>query len=367
MNHLGLFEGIGGFSLAVRWMGWKTLAWCEKNEACQKVLRHHFPEAEGHGDITNTDFKKYANRIDVLTGGFPCQPFSVAGKRKGTDDERHLWPEMLRAIREIQPTWVIGENVPGLVNWDGGLAFEQMLVDLENEGYEVQPYILPACGVNAPHRRDRVWIVAYSDAAGKRRSERESKIETIVKNANSNGCGSNEREEKPSKREQRNACAGNNERICANNGEAGFTRYSTGKGLERGKREDEQRSKPGSEKIGAASNSNDLNRRSGAEGQDRPETCNHCEPVTADTYGFGLRGQIDRYRKPGLFNEDGTGGYWEDFPTQSPVCNGNDGLPLGLAGITFSKWRRQSLEQMGNAIVPDVAYQIFQAIEQFEK
>jgi DNA (cytosine-5)-methyltransferase 1 len=162
MNHLGLFEGIGGFSLAARWMGWKTVAWCEWNEFGQKVLRHHFPEAEGHGDITKTDFTKYANRIDILTGGFPCQPYSSAGKRLGKEDDRHLWPEMLRVIREVQPTWVVGENVFGLVNWSGGLVFNEVQSDLEAQGYEVQSYVLPAVSVNAPHRRDRVWFVAYA-------------------------------------------------------------------------------------------------------------------------------------------------------------------------------------------------------------
>ena len=111
MKHIGLFEGIGGFSLAARWAGWETIAWCEWNEFGQRVLRHHFPEAIGHGDITKTDFTPYADTIDILTGGFPCQPYSLAGKRKGKDDERHLWPEMLRAIREIRPRWVVGENV----------------------------------------------------------------------------------------------------------------------------------------------------------------------------------------------------------------------------------------------------------------
>jgi hypothetical protein len=117
-------------------MGWETLAWCEWNEFGQKVLRHHFPNAEGFGDITKTDFTKYANRIDILTGGFPCQPYSLAGKRLGKEDDRHLWPEMLRAIREIQPTYVVGENVFGIVNWNGGLVFNEVQADLEAEGYE---------------------------------------------------------------------------------------------------------------------------------------------------------------------------------------------------------------------------------------
>jgi len=125
-THLGLFEGIGGFSLAAHWMGWKTLAWCEWNEFGQRILKHHFPNAEGFGDLTKTDFTKYANRIDILTGGFPCQPYSQAGKRLGTEDDRHLWPEMLRVIREVQPTYVVGENVYGIVNWNGGLVFNEV-------------------------------------------------------------------------------------------------------------------------------------------------------------------------------------------------------------------------------------------------
>lgn len=162
MKHLGLFEGIGGFSLAARWMGWETVAWCEWNEFGQKVLKHHFPEAEGHGDITKTDFRKYANRIDIITGGFPCQPYSGAGLRKGKEDERHLWPEMLRAIREVQPSWVVGENVLGITNWNGGLVFDEVQADLEAEGFEVWAYVLPACGVGAPHTRERVWFVAHT-------------------------------------------------------------------------------------------------------------------------------------------------------------------------------------------------------------
>lgn len=99
---------------------------------------------------------------DLLTGGFPCQPFSQAGKRRGTEDDRYLWPEMLRVIQLTKPTWIIGENVGGFVTWNEGMVLEQVCVDLENEGYEVQPFIIPACAVNAPHRRDRVWIVANS-------------------------------------------------------------------------------------------------------------------------------------------------------------------------------------------------------------
>jgi DNA (cytosine-5)-methyltransferase 1 len=176
MTHGSLFSGIGGFDLAAEWMGWENIFHCEWNPFGQKVLKYHFPNAISYEDITKTDFTIHRGRIDILTGGFPCQPYSMAGKRLGKEDERHLWPEMLRAIREIRPRWVVGENVLGLVNWSGGLVFHEVQADLEAEGYEVQPYVLPACAVNAPHRRDRIFFVAYSDkisgqSMGKRKNE----------------------------------------------------------------------------------------------------------------------------------------------------------------------------------------------------
>lgn len=165
MTHIGLFEGIGGFSLAARWMEWETIAWCEWNEYCKKILTQHFPNAKGHGDIKKTDFSIYRGQCDIVTGGFPCQPYSQAGKRLGKKDDRHLWPEMLRAIREIQPHWVVGENVSGLLNWNGGMVLDEIKVDLETAGFEVfPPLVLPACGVNAPHKRDRVWIIAHANS-----------------------------------------------------------------------------------------------------------------------------------------------------------------------------------------------------------
>ena len=160
MKHGSLFSGLGGFDLAAEWMGWENIFHCEWMEFPRKVLDYHFPNADSHIDICKTDFKKYANKIDILTGGFPCQPFSMAGKRKGTNDERYLWGEMLRAIQEIEPTFVIAENVFGITNIDDGLVFEQVCLDLEAQGYEVQPFIIPAAAKNAPHRRDRVWFVA---------------------------------------------------------------------------------------------------------------------------------------------------------------------------------------------------------------
>ena len=162
MKHGSLFSGIGGFDLAAEWMGWENIFHCEWNPFGQKVLSYYWPKAISYHDITKTDFTIHRGQIDILTGGFPCQPYSLAGKRKGKEDDRHLWPEMLRAIREIQPRWVVGENVFGLVNWNDGLVFHEVQTDLEAEGYEVFPYVLPAVSVNAPHRRDRIWFVAYN-------------------------------------------------------------------------------------------------------------------------------------------------------------------------------------------------------------
>lgn len=133
MRHGSLFSGIGGFDLAAEWMGWTNVFHCEWNEFGQRVLKHYWPDAISYGDITKTDFTVHRGDIDILTGGFPCQPYSMAGKRKGKEDERHLWPEMLRVIREIKPTWVVGENVFGITNWDGGVVFNEVQADLEAE------------------------------------------------------------------------------------------------------------------------------------------------------------------------------------------------------------------------------------------
>jgi DNA (cytosine-5)-methyltransferase 1 len=156
MTHGSLFTGIGGFDLAAEWMGWENIFHCEWMPFPRQVLNYHFPKSISYEDITKTDFTIHRGNIDILTGGFPCQPYSSAGKRLGKEDERHLWPHMLRAIQEIEPTYVVGENVRGLTNWNGGVVFEEVCADLESCGYEVQPILLPACAVGAPHRRDRV-------------------------------------------------------------------------------------------------------------------------------------------------------------------------------------------------------------------
>jgi DNA (cytosine-5)-methyltransferase 1 len=176
MNHLSLFSGIGGFDLAAEWMGWENIAMVEKDKFCQRVLKKNFPKTKIHDDIFTFPAADYFGRIDIITGGFPCQPFSQAGSRKGTNDDRHLWPEMLRVIRTIKPTWVIAENVRGLLTIEQGVVFEQVCLDLEAAGYEVQPFIIPASAVNAPHKRERVWFLAHAignQYRGRSRSLRE--------------------------------------------------------------------------------------------------------------------------------------------------------------------------------------------------
>lgn len=159
MKHLALFNGIGGFQLAADWMGWENVVHVEINEWCNERIKQHFPGSKCYTDIKQFNGKEYAGTIDIITGGFPCQPFSTAGSRKGKEDDRYLWPEMLRVIKEIQPTYIVAENVYGICHQGNGLVFETVCSQMEDEGYEVQPIIVPACAIGAQIRRDRVWFI----------------------------------------------------------------------------------------------------------------------------------------------------------------------------------------------------------------
>jgi DNA (cytosine-5)-methyltransferase 1 len=202
MKHIDLFSGIGGFALAAdKVFGKVDHTFVEWDPFCQSILKKHWPKSEIYGDIrqfiadanskgwegnwTKHETERCDGQCDraredekpfLLTGGFPCQPFSHAGRRKGTSDDRYLWPEMFRVIQIFQPTWVIAENVRGLVTWNDGMVLETVCADLESEGYEVQPIIIPAVSVGAPHRRDRVWIIAnrrceYGESRNSQRME----------------------------------------------------------------------------------------------------------------------------------------------------------------------------------------------------
>lgn len=163
MNHGSLFSGIGGFDLAAEWMGWNNVFHCEWNPFGQRILKHYWPNAVSYDDICKTDFTIWRGKIDIITTGFPCQPFSTAGEQRGEDDERFLWEESIRAIRECRPAYVVAENVRGLTSKKFERVFEQICTSLEAEGYQVQPFIIPASAVGAEHERYRLWIVAYSE------------------------------------------------------------------------------------------------------------------------------------------------------------------------------------------------------------
>ena len=293
MNHISLFSGIGGFELASEWIGWDNIASCEINPFGNKVLEYYWPNALHHDDVKtftknllDEKIKDWNTSDIILTGGFPCQPYSNAGKRKGKEDERHLWPEMLRVIQEIKPKWIVGENVRGLVNWSGGLVFEEVQSDLEDNGYEVQPFILPACSKNAPHRRDRIWFAAYSNGSGK-----------------GNNGGANKGEAKEIRRKDKSNVSA---KLCS---------------------------------TWNATNSNSRRQSS----------------------------KEYRQKESRRITKEGISENWENFPTQSPICRGDDGISSELDGITFPKWRNESIKAYGNAVVPQVVFEIFKAIEKYEQ
>lgn len=158
MRVLSIFAGIGGFDLGLERAGMTTVAFCEIDPFCRRVLKKHWPHVPQFNDIRELKGEQ-VGPVDLICGGYPCQPFSTAGKRGGAEDDRHLWPEMRRVISELRPTWVIGENVAGHIT----LGLDEVLSDLDALGYASRPFVIPACAVDAPHRRDRVWIISHSN------------------------------------------------------------------------------------------------------------------------------------------------------------------------------------------------------------
>lgn len=291
MTHGSVFTGIGGFDLAAQWMEWNNVFHCEINPFGRKVLKYYWPNSISYDDIKTTDFSIHAGTIDVFTGGFPCQPYSLAGKRKGKEDDRHLWPWMLAAIKAIQPRWVVGENVHGIINWSNGLVFNQVQADLETAGYEVFAYVLPACGLGAPHRRERTWFIAHANSIGHGRIQQE--------------LGSK----------------------CKDSIRLGGTSKT------------EIASDPSGQRLSID-----------AQAQ-------QCGPLKTNqkSKGSATNGGIT------------AGEQWLSFPTQSPICVRNDGFPAELDGIAFPEWRRESIKAAGNAVVPQLVYEIFKTIELYEQ
>lgn len=389
MTHGSLFSGIGGFDLAAQWAGWENLFYCEINKFCRQVLQYHFPKSISYEDIKQTDFKQWRGKVDVISGGFPCQPFSLAGQRKGADDDRYLWPEMLRAIREIQPTWVVGENVAGILTMvqpgtETSLGCEQSLFgeedrerilveqeyvvetvcgDLEREGYSVQPFVIPACAVGAPHRRDRVWFVARlitnttscrnnrasNEASFKIKRQKGNKTEqSFIRGSiwtssdtdgnrstsrkNSRGIEGSGRRNFSQQEERRNTSEWNS-------GLSGFLRDATNSERER------------SRQI----HKNIQSKKSNGESS----YCNGGKRDATNSTIKGFQGTMPSNSK--LPSE-----YFANFPTVSPVCGRDDGIPFDVDSLTipFTRWRQEAVKAYGNAIVPQVAYEIFKAINE---
>lgn len=425
MNHASLFSGIGGAEVAASMMGWQNLFHCEIQEFPRKVLDYWFPNSESYEDITKTDFTKWHGKVDVLTGGFPCQPFSLAGRRKGADDNRYLWPQMLRAIRQIHPTWVVGENVAGiktmvescqvtqmgrtdylfeenhLYREESRFTLDKICADLEAEGYSVQPIVIPACAIGAPHRRDRVWIIAHRS---------DPRAETVQQEGQDGICSA-----RPSTHTQ---CDGHspqghgNQRERAkkskkrkNRPQSRSRRHGSGKTstytLQHRRHEvhqDHQSQFP----DGARSNSlggqwsssysygNGSKTLQPGEGTERTGCKRDVQPKERSTSPewTDRLSRLQRHdahaiseRLEGMYQSWGEEserkcvwrdfarhceeGHWKHFPTQSPVCRGNDGIPFDVDSLTisFPKWRQESIKAYGNAWVPQVAYEIFRAIE----
>ena len=355
MKHGSLFSGIGGFDLAAQWMGWENAFHCEISEFPRKVLHHYWPNALSYENIKETDFTKWRGKIDVISGGFPCQPYSLAGKRLGKEDDRHLWPEMLRCIREIKPRWVVGENVFGIVNWNGGLVFDEVQADLEAEGYEVQAYVLPACAVNAPHRRDRVWFVAYAAGNGTPQNGRSG--------ANEGGREASIFSQNEGRESKTIQPAG----LCCLQR---FVAHANNSGSEKSivQHSDLFAGSVGNNEQTTSDPTGNQNQRHGQGGFFTEPAGVDEQGDAADTENSGQQTRPERPREKQFRRRDEPMGprQWDRFPTQSPVCRRNDGLSSRLDGITFSKWRNESIKAYGNAVVPQVVYQIFKVIEAYE-
>ena len=439
MRHASLFSGIGGPEVAAAMLGWENVFHCEINGFGRKVLEYWFPDSESYEDITKTDFTRFRGTIDVLTGGFPCQPFSYAGKRGGQSDERYLWPEMLRVINEVRPTWVIGENVAGITTMvescevtdmgseatlfetSGGIhrytaefafTIERVCSDLESKGYSVQPMLIPACAVGAPHRRDRVFFIAHNNFAS------DSIHQGSLRNASTNAT--KEGKERISERNEvqwPNEPADARSEMCdiASDSECLRLQHNMVGRSESGMSEAQIRGRERSipEQIqfveaagkgkfiadsasgGSESHTQDGRAESNRcnelsqPGKWREQTefdngfsvlsryvtdsgCKGLERSHESGSGEGRKRMQVRRNFAGCFGAYGEGlrpeERWRSFPVVSPVHRGNDGIPFDVDSLTisFSKWRTESIKAYGNAIVPQVMYRIFEAIEAVE-
>ena len=417
VTHASLFSGIGAPELAAHWMGWQNLFHCEINSFCKTVLNFWYPNSKAYEDIKTTDFTPWHGRIDVLTGGFPCQPFSSAGRRRGAADDRYLWPEMLRAIREVQPTFVIGENVAGILSMvqpgnetrvEGSadetgtgdeiyerrqqFVTETVCQDLEKEGYSVQPIVVPACAVGAPHRRDRVWFVARriaphpadsghrapsphraAESTGRTNHGEPTKRGTAPQRADGlpqvlwsdahpecSRCTSwiHCWQERPDC-DDSHGQVGQEDPEDHLQSEASCLRPTVAHTQSHGRIEvvdqvqSQQSDGHGTDRQGAQRNAANAQsqRAGGLRDESQAEGAQDCNELSGERCGVSDHGLPQKF--------------WKDFPTVAPVCCGNDGIPFDLSGLTisFPKWRSEAIKALGNAMVPQVVMELFRVIE----
>ena len=355
LTHLSLFSGIGGLDLAAEWAGFRTVGQCEWADYPRAVLEKHWPGLPRWRDIrtlTGDDFyaKTGLRTVTVLSGGFPCQPFSTAGKRRGKEDDRYLWPEMLRVIQEIRPAWVVGENVAGIVS----MALDTVLSDLESIGYACQAFVIPACAVDAPHRRDRVAIVGYSEHDGPSSTE----ITGITKEASTNKP---ERKNQTSKFEGA-GLRGNGENVADTNSERlqGCKQHGT---PDQGWKTEPHGSacECGSDVSNAdgTMRTDTLHTRRGGAGPS-----NICE---ADSDSDDRRWNVRRERQ--LSTAEGNGGCRSYFTGGTPEYGGGEWWPAepNVGRVAHGVPSRvDRLKCLGNAVVPQQFCPIFRAIADLE-
>jgi DNA (cytosine-5)-methyltransferase 1 len=354
---LDLFAGIGGFALGLEATGhFRTTCFVENEPYCQAVLKHHWPDIPVLGDIRNVRREELPDPSPgLICGGFPCQPFSNAGKQRAQDDPRHLWPEMFRLIRECRPTWVVGENVTGLIN----LGLDEVLSDLEGEGYATRTFNIPACAVGAPHLRQRLWIVAHSDSESEPDksldgSERDGQLGFgFMANPNSNDGGGESGSKPPNGGTRLEHSGSGTQRDVADTGSEGCEPSRTTRKVGETQTE-ESRARDKSDVLPSASNLTMANTK-------RPGT------RMEEHRGSGQRRESPNPPQPEVLRqEDGAGGtegiatnsgrpeeWWEVEPSVGRLV---DGLPN----------RVPQLRALGNAIVPQIAKEIGEAIHAAE-
>ena len=379
---LDLFSGIGGFSYALERLcptgAFRTVAFCEREPFCQAVLKKHWPDTPIYDDVRTIPTDRLG-RVDIIVGGFPCQPWSQAGQQRGAEDDRDLWPEMARLIEELQPKYLIGENVRGFVNQPMGL--QRSLSDLESLGYQAVPFIIPACAVDAPHRRDRVWIVA-------------AKNDTDTDSERSHRKNVNEqREDEPAHGQE---CVARQVRpVLAGSGDASERRSASVADAVGERQREERRTKsrrrisgssssmadaecgrPTARKSSSLCKTNSHNEKSnGAKRVVKSRAAGISEAV-ADASNARFSGSVDEPRETG----DAGAGQPVQLDTQ---VRGEWSVEPGMGGMAngFSPWldepdtprvasnvknRVLRLRALGNAVVPQVVAQIGKAIVQAE-